>query len=487
MNDRATRYSLWSIENTRLAIAFVITVILVYWFPRLGIPVVVSRMTFLASLIMAFNSKDDCFWLSWFFLIMNAPGRLFSSSSGLTEFRLPLYNLGPGISLGFPELFLAVYLLKFFIRRRDSGFLFVKYFVFILAYGMLMLFYSMLLGTTSSNLIIAVRSIAPWAWVLLLPAVITDTEKLGRVFRMLAPFVFLTFIFTIYAQLSGNYIHNILAGESVLRSSGLAEEELIRITHAFPLSFFCMMMSLFYISYADKRYNWNYLNVILVVAGTMIFMSATRGWILAIFILLASVFFMGGSNLFKQSARVIVIFGLFFSIVGTIYPALFFQTTQALKRFLTLEQLAQGDITAGGTLMRITDRGPRIMAVFRESPVIGWGFSRTFFSHSDGHVGNQNMLMQGGILGYLAWMLPLILITRRVYTLSRMPRIRSLYGNGMLVFLLAILGSFVIHSSSMQMLGFIMLGQSSHLHWALIFTAVMVVYNDAAKSFDSAV
>jgi hypothetical protein len=482
MNNKTSRYPLWTKENTHLAIAFLLSTILVYWFPRLGITNAITMMAFLGSLVLVFNSKNDSFWLAWFFLMMNAPGRLFSSTSGMTQFRLPLYNLAPGVSLGFPELFLAAYILKLVIRKGNRNFIFSGYFVFILVYGLLMLFYSLFLGVTAANLITAVRSIAPWAWILILPAFINDSEKLGRVFRMLAPFVFISFIFTIHAQLSGAYLHNLLSGESALRALGSAEDGLIRISHSSHLIFFCMTMSLFYLTINDRHYNGNYLNSILVVAGIMIFMSATRGWILAMFILWGSVFLMGGYNLFKQAARVLVILGIFFSFVGMVYPTLFFQTSQALNRFLTLELLVQGDVTAGGTLARITERSPRVMAVFRESPVIGWGFSQTFYQYNDGHVGNQNMLMQGGVIGYLVWLIPFLLISRRIYYFSRMSRVRALYGNGMLVFLLALLASFVIHSTSGQMLGFATLSQATHLFWALIFTAIMAIYDKAVRS-----
>ena len=111
------------------------------------------------------------------------------------------------------------------------------------------------------------------------------------------------------------------------------------------------------------------------------------------------------------------------------------------------------------------------MAVFRESPIIGWGFTNRFFSFADGHVGNQSMLLNGGILGYSIWMLIFALICMKTLRSSRIPQVRARLGNGGVVFFFGLLATFVIHSSSMQMWGYPGTVDGIYYHWSFLFAA----------------
>ena len=65
----------------------------------------VNRMIFLVILAVAFRTKLDYVYLVWFFIISDAPGRLFSAGS-FDAVRIPLYPVISGISVKFQELFL---------------------------------------------------------------------------------------------------------------------------------------------------------------------------------------------------------------------------------------------------------------------------------------------------------------------------------------------------------------------------------------------
>ena len=480
-------YPLWSLENTRFFLTFSLTVILVYLFPRMGIPQIVNRASFLVILLVVFRSQDDPFWLAWFFLITNSPGRLFTSTSSLTLFRLPYFNILPGISLGFQELFLFMYLIKYLNIRQKSPYLFRNYIKAILIYGAMVFIYSLVLGMSSSNIVLTIRTIMPWSWALIIPAFIKDTEKLDRVFQLLFPFVILAFVLTIEAQLTGLYLHDILSGENSFGYIGDVKSELVRVSHAANILFICLVQSLLYISVRKKQFNENYLNLIVVIVVTSIFLSATRGWILGLLVVTASVLFMGGFNLFKQSLRLFVVMGVFFVIVINTFSGFLYQSSEAYTRVLSMTQLIQGDNTAGGTLIRVTERAPLVMSYFRESPIIGWGFSNYYYSHGDGHVGNPNMLLNGGVVGYVIWMLIFFLICSKILAISRLPRVRSKIGNSGLVFLFGMLATFVIHSSSGQMWGFTgSVNHSNHLHWAFLLTAasnyLISAYNEHTRN-----
>ena len=450
----SNKLSIWSKENTLFLLTFLFTVVVVYIFPHLGIPQLLIKVIFLLLLFVVFRSKDDVFWLAWFFVVINAPGRLFSIGYSSTIYRLPLYRLGPGAAIGFDELFLLIYLLKFLLKKDKNNNIFNKYWIIILIYGFITLFYSFGIGLSSGNVVSAIRMIIPWFWVLVLPEFISDSDKLAEAFKLLAPFVFINFFIQIYTQITGQYLNDILSGEIWYGFLGSAEEELVRIVDGCAVNLFCMIMSLFYLCSEDKRFNRTYLNLIVVVYLIFILMTATRGWIVASLILLSSIFFMRGFNFMKQFTSTLIILILFIFLLRIIYPSFILQTSLALERFKTLEFLIAGDPTAGGTLARISEYSPRVMAVFRESPVIGWGLSDRYISSWDGHVGNQTMLMQGGIIGYAIWIICYVLTLLNIYFLNRNSIVRSHIKNGGIVFLMAMIAIFAIHSSSSQILGF---------------------------------
>ena len=454
MNNTTSKLSIWSKENTLFLLTFLFTVVVVYIFPHLGIPQLLIKVIFLLLLFVVFRSKDDVFWLAWFFVVINAPGRLFSIGYSSTIYRLPLYRLGPGAAIGFDELFLLIYLLKFLLKKDKNNNIFNKYWIIILIYGFITLFYSFGIGLSSGNVVSAIRMIIPWFWVLVLPEFISDSDKLAEAFKLLAPFVFINFFIQIYTQITGQYLNDILSGEIWYGFLGSPEERLVRITEGFGFTLFCMIMSLFYLCSEDKRFNKTYLNLIIVTSFIVIFISATRGWIVATLILLFSIFFMRGFNFIKQFSITVLILILFVFLLRIVYPSFVLQVSLALQRFGTLKFLIAGDPTAGGTLARISERGPRVMSIFRESPVIGWGLSDRYISSWDMHVGNQTLLMQGGIIGYAIWIICYFLTLLNIYFLNRNSIVRSHIKNGGIVFLMAMIAIFVIHSSSSQILGF---------------------------------
>ena len=468
MDANTSRLSIWSKENSLFLLTFLFTVVVVYILPHPGIPQLLIKVIFLLLLLAIFRSKNDVFWLSWFFVVINAPGRLFSIGYSSTIYRLPLYRLGPGAAISFEELFLIIYFVKFLLNKDKNQNIFKRYWTFILIYGFITLFYSFGIGLSSGNVVTAIRMIIPWLWVLILPEFISDSDKLAEAFKLLAPFVFINFFIQIYTQITGQYLNDILSGEIWYGFLGSAEEELVRISDGCAVNLFCMIMSLFYLCSEDKRFNKTYLNLIIVTSFIIIFISATRGWIVASLILLSSIFFMRGFNFIKQFSSTVLILILFVFLLRIIYPSFILQSSLALERFKTLKFLIAGDPTAGGTLARISIRGPAVMAVFRESPIIGWGLSDRYLQYWDIHVGNQTMLMQGGIIGYAIWIICYALNLLIIYLLSRNSIVKTKIGNGGIVFFLAMIAIFAIHSSSSQILGFN--GVALYFRYLLAFT-----------------
>ena len=481
INSKVKAYPIWSRDNSKLLLAFILTVIAVYIFPKLGIPQILIKLSFLFLLFIIFHSKDDVFWLSWVFVISDAPGRLFTLTSGSTIYRLPMYTLMSGVSTGFTELFLIMYIIKFLSKKTKLS-LFNKYAKLIIIYGIFTIAYSFILGISQSALISSIRTILPWFWFLIIPEFISDPKRVEHLFQLLAPFAFIIFILSLQSQITGEYLHNILSGESAYGFLGEAELELVRVNQADYLLFVLVFFALFYLSLERKIFNNTYLNLIIIIGFITILLSATRGWIIALLILLSSVFFMKGYNLMKQFIRMLVMIGILIYIVQIFYPSFLFQISKSFERLDTLEALTEGDLTAGGTLARLTERGPRVMKEFKKSPIIGWGFSNHYFAYSDMHVGNQTMLLQGGIVGYTFWMVIFLLIFYNIFIYGRLYYVKFSIGSGIYVILFALIATFAIHSSSTHMWGFYGHSQATIFHWTYILM-VANAYINYGKSY----
>lgn len=468
MNANASRLSIWSKENSLFLLTVLLAVVAVYMFPHLGLPQIIIKVIFLLLLFVVFRSKNDVFWLSWFFVVIDAPGRLFTVGYRTTVYRLPLYSLGPGISTGFEEMFLIIYLIKFLLKKDKNLNIFYRYWTFILIYGFITLFYSFGIGLSSGNIVTAIRMIIPWFWVLILPEFISDSDKLAKTFKLLAPFVFINFLIQVYTQISGLYLNEILSREKRVGFLGSPEEELVRVVSGFGFTLFCLIMSLFYLCSEDKRFNKTYLNLIIVTSFIIIFISATRGWIVASLILLSSIFFMRGFNFIKQFSSTVLILTLLFFFLSIIYPPFILQTSLAFQRFTSLKYVIEGNPEVDPSLGRITVAGPKMMSLFRERPILGFGLSNDYIKNWDIHVGNQTMLMQGGIIGYTIWIICYALNLLIIYLLNRNSLVRLKIGKGGIVFFLALIAIFAIHSSSSQILGFN--GIPLYFHYLLAFT-----------------
>ncbi|MBK8489350.1 MAG: hypothetical protein IPL49_00250 [Saprospirales bacterium] len=212
------------------------------------------------------------------------------------------------------------------------------------------------------------------------------------------------------------------------------------------ISFFGAM---YYLATDSRQFNKVLLYGVIIADFLSAFLSATRGWVLC-FLFSTILFLVFVLKLSARRVGVIVISSAVVIMGLMAVPVMNTQLTNAFKRVLTLEALAGGDLTAGGTLERLDDRAPRVVNKWLASPLTGWGFSDDFFHYADFHVGNQNILLHSGIIGGV-----LLLWFFGYFHLNLVPRSLALprsnpYKNALLVFPIFFFGWFIIHSTSGQ-------------------------------------
>ncbi|MBK7377407.1 MAG: hypothetical protein IPJ03_00070 [Ignavibacteriales bacterium] len=224
-------------------------------------------------------------------------------------------------------------------------------------------------------------------------------------------------------------------------------EVVARPTDGIFIPFLALFGGIYYMILGKKYFNRNYLISIIGLTLFSIFITATRSW------LISSLFIFGSYYIFISRKKITILKRFAIPIVAALFlipfvPIIYQQIDLAFQRYETVGLLLQGDLTAGGTLKRLDERAPRVMAKFYESPIFGWGFGDEGNKYTDEHVGNQNLLMQCGIIGFIFWFLLWANFIVKMQRLNKLITTSNPYKNIPQIFILMLIGILFIHSSA---------------------------------------
>ena len=413
-------------------------------------PAAAKTPCYILLLILYFRSNQEAMWLAFFLTI----------SDGFWGFFNPfevVITLIPGL----PQIEVAhIYIILSVIkasRRESPGAFFHDNFLKLMGvYILLLVIQGYLLGL-SGELNVQfrlVKFILPLALFYSVPRLFRKEEDFRECFVYLFPMAFLALfaqVFTITTSLTPSQYLGVY--KKFWFTVDVAKGKTYRGFYSSATVLTAYFGAFYLLARKDKYFHFLYLFAVLAACLLCVVLSATRGWLLGFslsFILFLA--FVLRLN-FKRVATVgiaatVMIAGLL------LIPVVEKQFTNAFKRFTTLEKLAGGDVTAGGTLSRISERSPRVLDKWSETPITGWGFSDTFFKYADFHVANQNILLHAGILGALFMGAFFIfyhgkLLARSLQLLPGHPM-----KDALLVFVVFFPGWFMIHSSSGQHFSF---------------------------------
>jgi hypothetical protein len=457
---------------------FFISIISVYYLPfRL------NQLIFLVYLLLAYRSKRDYFWLAFFFILIDAPGRLFQGGALTDLHRIPFYTITSGVSLSFDDLFILMYFFKTMVMKRKYRFIFKKDLKFLIFFTLFVLMYSLTIGMSVDNIISTFRILMSWSFIYIIAKLLIKEIDFDRLNRLLFPFVFLALTSQMYSYLTGNYLGRFLKGFSFRKSLLLLTADSGQAARAADSSIillYCFALALFYLFSKRPVFPQRYLYLIIVFCMFSAFLSATRGWIIAYSFFFIMVFIIANkSKTIKQFITIGVVAILVVSLLSFLFPLISVQMQRVTKRVGTLLTLIEGDITAGGTLARLDRRGPRVMKKFSESPIIGWGFSKEYFEYVDNHVGHHSILLNVGIIGYIILNFIFFKWCFLIYRFSGFQPARAKYGEiALKVFCFALLAMYIIHSSSAQSWG-LDIELSKIFFYSLLLSFFNIVYRNS--------
>jgi len=409
-------------------------------------PGFLATVFFLGTFVAYFLSKDEPFWFVFFLVISDGFIGFFNNYEAVISAIPGL----PAVEVG--HFYVVLTLVK--VIRKKSTFkpfyngllsILLVYLIFLVVQG-----YVLGVSPELNVQFRIIKHLLPLTLFYTLPRLFDEEKHFRETMTLFIPFAFIALfsqVFTITtgfapSQMLGLYQNFGFAAdlEKGFVYRGFFSTKMVLI------SFFA---ALYYIATDTKHFNKILLYAVVAADFMAAFLSATRGWVICF----SFVTFFFLVLVLKLSARRIGLITLTSVIVLTSLmsiPVVYKQFSQAFDRILTLEALATGDMTAGGTLQRLNDRAPRVVNKWKESPLTGWGFSDDFFKYGDYHVGNQNILMHSGILG--AFLLALFFVYFQLKLFQqrfKLPRSHP-WKAALLIFPIFFMGWFIIHSSSGQ-------------------------------------
>lgn len=444
---------------------------------RYLLPEIVSDLFFIATLIFYFRSDDEAMWLAFFLTMSDGIFGFFGPYEAVLQAMPGL----PPVEIG--QFYILLSVVKAWTKQPSYRPFFQTFLIILMIYLVFLIAQGYVLGiSTALNVQFRTfRLITPWLLLFTLPRLMQREEQYIDFFKYIFPVA----IFAFAAQ-----IFTIVMAQSPPAYWGLKEEGwwAIKIDSDNPYrgiySEMTLLITLFgalyYLAKGETSIKPVYLFGLLAANFLSVFLSATRGWILAFGLAIALFFLIGRTISVKQLARAAIGMGVFIMVVFST-PVLKLQLDNTIERLTTLEKLAGGDMSAGGTLLRIKERGPRVMKQWRESPITGWGFSNHYYRYRDGHVANQNILLHSGIIGgMLLWgffFFAGLETSRLSHSLTK----ENPYKKGLLMIPLFFFSWFVLHSSSRQFFGYDP-ELSVGLIQAVFFSFAALIHHKACQS-----
>jgi len=351
----------------------------------------------LLLLVFLYDKKNNGLYLAFFLLLLSTPGMLFNE---MGNHSLPSISV-PGFErkIFYGEIISFVILFKYLIYGRNIYIFYKKQIIIIITYSFILLLLGFTRGMSILTIFKTIRYIIPLFLFLALPGLLPAKKELLRFINLIFYFSFICILSQLFEITLGHPVSYYL-GDIMLNTNMESTEYEASLSRVFYGQFIIIIsfsVSLFFALRKDNIFNRNLLFLVAFLDFASVFLSATRGWILAFGFIFIIYYFIAPIKNIK-----IIFYGLgVLMILFIISPTIEKQMKGALNRFDTTELLLQGDKTAGGTLTRLTNRGPKVMKEVRKSPLFGFGFSDYYYKYADVHVGNQTLLLNGGIIGYI--------------------------------------------------------------------------------------
>lgn len=426
-----------------------------------SLPVLLAKV-FLSGVFLfgIFIKKDFRFLLIVFLLISNSPGYIFSYADN----KYSLSNLGIGFSaergVSFQELFFILCTLASFEKIPKFKSVYSKYYVLILFY-ILILFSFSLYDLSALKVLRTIRGFIPHLAYLFLPLLFPKEKDYVRLSVALLPFVFIVLFTQIIelalhkplAELLGSQLSFDIVIDANLKTARQNYSQVLLLYILFGAGYLLnSRMNLIY------NITSNALWIIILAINLSIFISATRGYMVASLFITIMLLFMNLKKIRTINFIPWLIGFVFISITIYTLPFIRTQIISAFDRIATLEEVAvNADMSAGGTSSRQM-RAEDALIGYEDSPIFGFGFTEKFWKYANVHVGIPTNLVNGGIIGLAIiigfW---IVFINKSLIARSKSKKEEA---RKFTTFIIGLISFIIVHLSSNYIFSFVHLSQS---------------------------
>jgi hypothetical protein len=354
-----------------------------------------NKLFFFVLLVPMWFSKKNYFWITFFILICSSPLQLFSTVGAEIVHKIPVYNIIGGYGVDAKEIIVVLFFFKAIFRGNNNKLL-IRHYSGILILLFFLVFISFIQEMDLVNFVKQFRSVLYFTLFYSIPK-LTTTKDFEFMFRVFALFTIIHLADQVVSLVFGVNASDLIAGTQKVEKF-LIDAEYKRIIVTILPQFMVIVFGLASYNSSNPIMRKNMLITFIAIAFFSIFLTGTRGWILGILLVFAY-FLVAGTRNRTKPILIIFIFALLFYLVIVTIPQVNTIFNSTIERLMKLGSLAEGDITAGGTLARLNQRLPMMMPGIQKSPIIGWGFTNTFVRYHDIHVGWANQWLQMGLVG----------------------------------------------------------------------------------------
>lgn len=445
---------------------YIFTILINYYTPA---PVRVSY--FLALLVFFYRSANNPFWIAFFLCLIYAPGYLFHNTD--PNYGLPVFGFsGLGRDVGYDEVIVIVCFLKALMQKRRVRF--EKGFIAIIVFSLFLFLVSFFWGISDLKIFRTIRFLVPYTLLWSLPNLLYNVRNMKTLFNYFLIFTIPIFVCQLYVFLFGKHIMFLLGG-----SFGILDERLNDMTFdsSFDLirplySTHLLLLNVFYSLFLllENRQKNRHVPLLLSISFLSFLVTGTRGYVIAASAMIGLFFIMNIRRLKLNLNYVFATVCLILLIVFT--PVLSSQLQLSLDRVFTIQAVLEGDKTANGTLKRLTERQPRVMAKAEESLLVGFGFSDEYYLYKDGHVANATLLLNGGMTGVAVFIFFILYLFKRsvdVYFFSGRREV--------LAVIIGISGFLIVHSTSYMVFSFL-IGGGNFFAFLILLSFANILFND---------
>jgi O-antigen ligase len=403
---------------------------------------IIASFWFLFLLVLYYRSDDEPMWLAFFLVTSDG----FLGFMGLYSVTLTLIPGLPSIEIS--QFYVILTVVKVLAKKTRCPLYYRKFLQVLGLYLMFLIVWGLFMGLSNElNMYMRVlKTSLPFLLIYSLPRLLPDLISYKRFFGIVFIIVLSAFALQLFSLLTGIYPFESM----IYAGSEIDETEAFRTFYNAISTLIGLLGALLFLSIRGRTgfNNW-FLLLVVFAAVMMAVLSATRGWIIAfsLIIILSGLLV---RTIDTRKITGLVIISAILVLIGSSSVRIREQVTFSKERLLKMESIRSGDMTAEGTLYRLDVRSPVVMKVWKQSPYFGWGFSDTGFSSTDGHVGNQTLLMFSGLVGFVLLNGFLLYVMFKMFSAFRRSPITMPFRNGYLVFIIFLVGWFVIHSTSSQ-------------------------------------